>query len=238
MLEARRSRGTALARVGCRLSRASAAHSGLRLAVPGLTTPCRGEILSGCRCLAHSPPTLCLFVSAGTRHDCALSGSGNLFFRRSNFFHLQCINSIGLWRYRSMVLPGEGTSLFEIKDKGGAILHRIDARRLDKANLAGLVLRCANLAGLSLTRAVLRRRTCAKRIYLSPTWHRPISKKRFSCARIDSRHADRRFAGRLRPARGQSTARQHVSGKPERHGASEPACWGPTCRASTSRTPI
>ena len=30
-----------------------------------------------------------------------------------------------------MVLPGEGTSLFEIKDKGGAILHRIDARRLD-----------------------------------------------------------------------------------------------------------
>ena len=49
------------------------------------------------------------------------------------------------------------TQLFEIKDKSGAVLHRIDARRLDKANLTGLVLRCANLTGVGMTRINLRK---------------------------------------------------------------------------------
>jgi len=47
--------------------------------------------------------------------------------------------------------------LIEIKDRTtGAILHQIDARRLDKANLAGLCLRNANLAGAALSKATLR----------------------------------------------------------------------------------
>jgi uncharacterized protein YjbI with pentapeptide repeats len=56
-----------------------------------------------------------------------------------------------------LVLLGGGVQLFEIKDKNGAVLHQIDGRRLDKANLAGLVLRCANLSGVGMTRAVLRK---------------------------------------------------------------------------------
>jgi uncharacterized protein YjbI with pentapeptide repeats len=56
-----------------------------------------------------------------------------------------------------------GKPLIEIKDRtNGATLHQIDGRRLDKANLAGLQLRCADLSGMGMTRAILRQADLAQ----------------------------------------------------------------------------